>query len=392
MKDATVQKLFEKLSAAVPDKTTPGFYRPEFAGFLDGSGYACEPKPGAVWRCGFARERALPQTAMGAVYVSGSDGKKRRLEDVPNPQFIRAAAVDDGSGRGIHVFASVDCVGLTNTEVKEIRALLREEIEAYDLLSVNICATGAVGGADTLGLWRGLGSAAAENLRAVRARSTAGNALAGRNADVMEYLRYAAAKCVRAALADLREGELSRGETRGGSLLRFLPAGGGRAVYAACRNGVLYLDDTPGCAPPASFEPVSPLLDVFLTPLLVPADNAALLFAAKLRLVNNPMCRLSLTDDKKHGDYYYTTEAGVLRLGGRVLALVPTEADGFGLSTLAQICPGARVMGLVNDTLGVRRLRGMLNGVAARLPLDAGKRTQAEINGALARTARPFCE
>ena len=343
MKDATVQKLFGKLADATPDKATPGFYRPTFEGFLDGTGYVCaEPKPDAVWRCGFARENALPQTAMGDVYISGGDGKKRRLEDVPTKQYIRAAAVDDGSGRGIHVFVSVDCVGLTNADVTAIRALLREEIETYDLLSVNICANGKLGGADTLGLWGDLGKATVRYLRAGGSRAAAKNALAGRNADVMDYLRYAAAKCVREALKDLREGALSLGETPGGALLRFLPAGGGRAVYAACRDGVLYLDDTPGCEEPASYENVPPMLDVFLTPVLIPADNAAFLLAAKLRLVNNPMCRLSMTDERKDGVYFYITEAGVLRLGGRVLAMIPTDADGFGLSALAERFPGAR--------------------------------------------------
>ena len=125
MKDSTVQSVCGKLANGVPDKTTGNFYRPDYTGFYEGSGrFLSEPAENAAWSLGYASEKLTPAVAMGDVYVSGSDGKKRTLESVPKPQFIRAVAVSDGSGRGAHVFASLDCAGLSNAEVKEIRLSL----------------------------------------------------------------------------------------------------------------------------------------------------------------------------------------------------------------------------------------------------------------------------
>ena len=392
MKDATVQKVFGKLSSALPDKATPHLYRPDYTDFLDGSGYpGGDPGKNAGWRCGFARESALPRAAMGDVFISGGDAKARRICDVPNRQEIRAVAVDDGSGRGVHVFAVIDCAGLSNARVKEIRAALRAEIESYNILSLNVFSNGRLGGADTVGLWGDLAKDAVKNLGAGRSRKAAAKAVSGRNADVMDYLRYAAGRCVRGALASLAPGALESAGTAAGVLLRFTAERGGQTVYAACRNGVLELDDRADPAPDAAFAPVPPVLDVFLSPLLIPADNAALLLAARLRLVDNPLCRITLTDDDRDADYYYCTEAGVLRLGGRfTAALIPTSADGFGLTGLQEIFPEAAVLGQANDTLGYRQARRMLNGAAAKLPLDAGRRTQTEINFALRRIAESY--
>lgn len=393
MKDSTVQSVCGKLANGVPDKTTGNFYRPDYTGFYEGSGrFLSEPAENAAWSLGYASEKLTPAVAMGDVYVSGSDGKKRTLESVPKPQFIRAVAVSDGSGRGAHVFASLDCAGLSNAEVKEIRLSLRETADKYDLRSINLFATGDPGGADTVGLWGDLPKAALKNLIAVRSEKKAANAVSGVNSDCMEYLRYAAAKCIRTAVESMQTGSLCAGKTATGSILRFTPDEGERCVFLSVQDAVLRIFETAPRADVAGFTPVKPLLNVLLTPLLIPADNAALLLAAKLKFINNPLIKVSADDDVP-GEYHYVTEAGIVQLGdGIFAAMIPTEGKSFGAGAVTQLLPGLTVIGLANDTLGLKHARHTLNGVWAKLPADAGKRTQNEINGALSRTAQKLTQ
>ncbi|MBQ4354886.1 MAG: hypothetical protein IJC71_08340 [Clostridia bacterium] len=104
------------------------------------------------WTMGFAdREIALPEESDQPLYIAGyKQGVEisRTILDLP-----RASAVwMDTGGEGV-LLIGVDCVGLSNKIVNDIRTDLAAFCEQSGCASVNIYATHNHAGIDTLGLW-----------------------------------------------------------------------------------------------------------------------------------------------------------------------------------------------------------------------------------------------
>ena len=91
----------------------------------------------AKWKLGFAKASIVPEDWQTKEYYLGgfmsmSNGMKNKVEEVVDGVDVRVVAVDDGSGRGIAVFANVDSIGMSNYDIKNIRSRYR-----YFLVSVN---------------------------------------------------------------------------------------------------------------------------------------------------------------------------------------------------------------------------------------------------------------
>ena len=202
----TIQKTFGFFADRVSDHTVETFNRPDYTDFLEGSGYFLKtPKESACWRVGYAKASILPEHVTGPLYVGGYlSFPPNRVSGVLNDQLIRATALDDGSGRGVHVFACVDCIGISNTDVREIRKRLKKEIADYNIESINISATHCHSGVDTLGLWGDLTQAVKKNPKLVKSNKHVDEAVSGRNPDFMQQFFETAVDCIREALADLR--------------------------------------------------------------------------------------------------------------------------------------------------------------------------------------------
>ena len=208
--DSAVQAILRGAAGRVSDKTIPFINRYDNTGFLEGDGYfLARPAEGAGWSVGFAKASVLPDTLTGDLYIAGylafppnkADG---RLTD----QFVRAIALDDGSGRGIHVFAVVDCVGISNHDIRRIRTRLKDLIAEKNVLSLNVSATHCHSGVDTMGVWGDLIEALKKNPKAVKKQKTAGDAVSGRNEEMMDYLIETAAETITEAVADMTPGRL----------------------------------------------------------------------------------------------------------------------------------------------------------------------------------------
>lgn len=71
-----------------------------------------------------------------------------------NDMYVRAVAVDDGTGRGATAIAVVDCIGLANSDVREIRSRIAEKLGDEDAFSsITIAATHCHSCVDTQGIW-----------------------------------------------------------------------------------------------------------------------------------------------------------------------------------------------------------------------------------------------
>ena len=209
--DTAVQSVLRGASKLVSDKTIPYLNRYDNTGYLEGSGYfLSEPAPGAAWRVGYAKNSILPERVQGDLYMGGYlSFPPNKVSGYMTDLLVRAFAFDDGSDRGIHVFAVIDCIGISNTDVRAIRGRLKPLIEEKNIVSVNISATHCHSGVDTLGVWGDLTAALRKNPGAVKSKKTLQNAVSGRNPDFMAYLTETAAETIEAAVNAMQPGALS---------------------------------------------------------------------------------------------------------------------------------------------------------------------------------------
>ena len=67
---------------------------------------------------------------------------------------VRAVSVDDGTGRGATAIAVVDCVGIANSDVREIRSRIADKIADKDAFSsITVASTHCHSCIDTQGIW-----------------------------------------------------------------------------------------------------------------------------------------------------------------------------------------------------------------------------------------------
>ena len=407
--DKAVQKAVGKISDSVSDKGIPFLNRYDNEGFLEGSGWFLErPAEGAFWSVGYAKNSVIPKEYDGDLYLGGYLAfPPNKVNGVIDEQMARAVAVTDNSGRGIHVFAVIDCVGLSGTDIRAIRGKLRDLIAEKNILSVNISATHCHSGVDTMGLWGDLIQAAKTNKKAV-GKGKADQTVSGKNPDFMRYLIETTAMTIREAVDRLRPGKLSY--TRQPidefvhdkrppyvtdhtvTVIRFTPDDGSTpltAVFMAAHptcygprqrevvcdfpkfmctrleslgTDAMFIQGAE-CAvaadrgphipegltnpegikaygeaiaeyvngfDPASYKEIEPLINVTLDELFLPAGNKILELAAKLKLVNNAVTRVTMKDDRfvsaKERELYFPTEIGFAELGDTLkLAMVPGE-------------------------------------------------------------------
>ena len=169
-------KAVGKLSDNVSDKGIPYLNRYDNSGFLEGNGYfLSEPVKDAKWHLGFSKASVIPEKIEGDYYIGGYLAfPPNKMNGIMNEQMVRAVAVSDNSGRGLHVFAVIDCIGISGTDIRDIRQRLQSLISERNILSVNISATHCHSGIDTTGLWGDLPEAYKNNKKAIKKGRKAG--------------------------------------------------------------------------------------------------------------------------------------------------------------------------------------------------------------------------
>jgi len=134
----------------------PGCAKPENPYFLPGDGEFLW-EPGDSWTLGFAKRNltdapeVLQGLAQGRFLVAGYNRipAQRVMDDL----FTRAVYLDDNTGRGGVLYASVDCIGLSYHDVNAIRAIAWGWARAAGVKNIQISATHTHAGIDTVGLW-----------------------------------------------------------------------------------------------------------------------------------------------------------------------------------------------------------------------------------------------
>ncbi|MBQ7688376.1 MAG: hypothetical protein IJT27_04065 [Clostridia bacterium] len=208
----------EKLAAELNDG--PGFKDESFdftRHFYSGNKrFLKNPARGAKWRLGYAVTDLTPydydrHTYYLGGYLMGANGYNNQINDLIDKMQCRIIALDDGSGRGVSVFATIDAIGLGNRHIKQIRRkladLIKYEGPTETLCSVNIFSTHAHSCVDTQGLWTNTGKKAVHNL--LKNKTGKGTYLDGPDPDFMRFATDAIARGIQKALRDLTPGSLT---------------------------------------------------------------------------------------------------------------------------------------------------------------------------------------
>lgn len=214
-----------------------------------------KPKARAKWSLGYATASILSSMDYKASkhYIGGYLNYPPNVVDgIIDDQCVRAIALDDGSGRGISIFAVIDCIGISVTDIRRIRALLSEYAKEHNINCINVSATHCHSGVDTQGIWGDLlPGAIVENFKKIRKGET-DNFQSGRNPKFMDDLYITAAQTIKNAVEDMKKGALYRAVSdekkysrdkrlpdvteKDLTTLRFVPDDGSRqtiAVFAA---------------------------------------------------------------------------------------------------------------------------------------------------------------
>lgn len=119
--------------------------------FIDDAAY------GAKWSLGFGKESLVPDNLLDGskeYYTGGYFTQK--VNGVFDDQRAIAIALNDGSGRGTTIFASIDGIGITNGDVRAVRGAVEQKLKAKgvdsDINAININATHCHTVIDTQGI------------------------------------------------------------------------------------------------------------------------------------------------------------------------------------------------------------------------------------------------
>ncbi len=219
---------FSKLaSSALKSITQIGKYdytQPLAEGEFD---YTQEAKS-EFFTAGFGKSVMLPDDIKTKKYYIAGYGENNPAKGVIDPQYAHALWLDDNSGKGGHLFVSLDIVGLLNKDVNALKKALSEFSEKTNCRSITIMSTHNHAGIDTMGIWGKLPHT-------------------GKNRKFMTILFNAVITAASTAYRDRKEGRLYHGTIEVPDMqedirtpvvyskiltrLRFVPNDGSREIY-----------------------------------------------------------------------------------------------------------------------------------------------------------------
>lgn len=183
---------------------------------------------GEKWTVGFSKKVITPADWQKRPYYLAGFGRGNRAMGVLDDIFVRCVYLDDGGPAGGVALAVVDCIGICNKEIRQIREMVHAGSAGSRLKSVNVFSTHVHSAPDTQGLWgKGLKS--------------------GRNKRYMQNLKQSVCDCILESVKAAKPGELFFGKVLTENMildnrlpfvhddhlirLRFKPEDGSRELY-----------------------------------------------------------------------------------------------------------------------------------------------------------------
>lgn len=188
--------------------------------FYEGTGeWAEEAAPSAQWKLGHANASLIPDDLKESVangtksgyylggFIDPNNGMVNEIEEIIDDMQVRVIAVEDGSDRGVALFANIDCIGFSNGDIKEIRKRVEAMNLGVEFNSINVSSTHTHSCIDTQGLWTNLFPKLFKNLAlsyipfAEKER--------GADAEYMEFVYEKVAETMKEAVKDMRPGTMT---------------------------------------------------------------------------------------------------------------------------------------------------------------------------------------
>ncbi len=145
--------------APTPDyPTVEEYFAADSENFYEGTeSFIDNAADGAKWSLGFGKESIVPDNLRDGskkYYTGGYFTQK--VNGVFDDQKAVAIALNDGSGRGTTIFASIDGIGVANADVRSIRSAVEQKLKEKgidsDINAININATHCHTVIDTQGI------------------------------------------------------------------------------------------------------------------------------------------------------------------------------------------------------------------------------------------------
>ena len=170
------------------------------------------PAEGARWALGYDSQSLVPENRDEYnLYLGGfmdlKNGFSNKVKDVYDDMKVRTIALSDSSGRGTAVFATIDCIGMTNTDIRDIRAMLSDFAKENNINSINIFSTHCHSCIDTQGLWTDNVKTIFKNL--FSAYTGFGTPKKGTDPKYMQFLFEKVSLSVKNAVSSMKTGELT---------------------------------------------------------------------------------------------------------------------------------------------------------------------------------------
>ncbi len=174
----------------------------------------------AQWNIGYANTSLIPDDySNGTYYIGGyiaiENGFSNVVEgiaEIPglgkDDMKARCVAINDGTEKGTVLFATIDCIGITNADIKDIRARLADFAAANNIVAINISSTHTHSCIDTEGLWTKLLYKMAHN-GIISGTGKDEELVQGTNPAYMEFLKDSVADALMNAYADMQPGVLT---------------------------------------------------------------------------------------------------------------------------------------------------------------------------------------
>ena len=214
--------VFERFGSLFPNDfiSVEEYYAGESENFYEGNEVFLDaPAQDAKWYLGFGKASIVPENLINGEKSYYTGGYFTQVVDgVFDDQGVNAVAMNDNSGRGTVIMAAVDGVGVTNADVRAIRAEAERKISEQgvdsDIVAININSTHAHTVIDTQGF--GLKDLLLGIVRNIASRFTP-YVEAGRSIDseFYDYMIDGASDAIAEAYMNMESGELYYFETAG---------------------------------------------------------------------------------------------------------------------------------------------------------------------------------
>lgn len=186
--------------------------------FYSGTGeFISEAKAGAAWSLGQAQASLVPEDWQDEKYnlylggfISEQNFFTNDVREILDDMRVRVIAMDDGSGKGKSIFATIDSIGIANGDARVIREMLKDFAEKNGITSINIFATHTHSGIDTQGLWTEIFRKWPKNI--FTAFTGIGSTEQGTDPEYMNFLYNTVADTIKKAVGNMEKGTMTYAE------------------------------------------------------------------------------------------------------------------------------------------------------------------------------------